>query len=86
MNNYIVTFEYRVMVTAFAIFAMFRLCKMILFGEGHIPDAMLCNSTVCCLSVTLSVSSHANIAKFAFNNPSLPGWLKLFHQKFSFIQ
>ena len=26
MNNYIVTFEYRVMVTAFAILAMFFIC------------------------------------------------------------
>ena len=28
MNNYIVTFEYRVMVTAFAILAMFSRCQI----------------------------------------------------------
>ena len=32
MDNYIVTFEYRVMVTAFAIFAMFRLLGFELFS------------------------------------------------------
>ena len=37
MNNYIVTFEYRVMVTAFTILAMFYVFRFTLtFTEGSI--------------------------------------------------
>ena len=40
MNNYIVTFEYRVMVTAFAILAMFRGIPGI---KSHIVHSLVAN-------------------------------------------